>query len=138
MVKKILIFTLLFYFLTLFQTSFFVHFFIFLPNLVLIAVVFFNLFENTLRHGEKVTTIIISSIKHENILSIIYEDNGSGVSMSEKNLIFERGFGKNTGYGLFLIRHILAITGMNIVENGIPGKGARFEISVPPGTFRNA
>jgi len=104
----------------------------------LLEKVFFNLFENTLRHGEKVTTIIISSIKHENILSIIYEDNGSGVSMSEKNLIFERGFGKNTGYGLFLIRHILAITGMNIVENGIPGKGARFEISVPPGTFRNA
>jgi len=38
--------------------------------------------------------------------------------------------------GLFLSREILAITGISISENGEPGKGARFEIRVPPGKFR--
>jgi signal transduction histidine kinase len=47
--------------------------------------------------------------------------------------IFEQGFGKNTGLGLFLSREILAITGITITENGVPGKGARFEITVPRG-----
>jgi signal transduction histidine kinase len=47
-----------------------------------------------------------------------------------------RGFGKNTGLGLFLSREILAITGIMIAEMGEPGKGARFEITEPKGMFR--
>jgi signal transduction histidine kinase len=50
--------------------------------------------------------------------------------------IFEQGFGKNTGLGLFLSREILAITGLTITENSVPGKGARFEITVPKGAYR--
>jgi signal transduction histidine kinase len=53
-----------------------------------------------------------------------------------KEKIFERGFGKNTGLGLFLAREILVITGITITENGTPGKGARFEITVPKGMWR--
>lgn len=45
-VKKIVFSFLLFYFLTLLQISFFAHFLNYLPNLVLIAVIFINLFEN--------------------------------------------------------------------------------------------
>jgi len=44
MLKKILIFSLFFYLLTLLQTSFFPHFFSVLPNFVLITVFFINLF----------------------------------------------------------------------------------------------
>jgi signal transduction histidine kinase len=51
-------------------------------------------------------------------------------------MIFDRGFGKHTGFGLFLSREILAITGITITENGEPGKGARFEIVVPKGAYR--
>ncbi len=50
--------------------------------------------------------------------------------------IFIRGKGKNTGLGLFLIREILSITGIMIHENGIVGRGARFEITVPDVRFR--
>jgi hypothetical protein len=32
-------------------------------------------------------------------------------------------------------REILGITGLSIRETGEPGKGARFEITVPPGYF---
>jgi signal transduction histidine kinase len=58
------------------------------------------------------------------------------VPVEEKLLIFEKGFGKNTGLGLFLSKEILSITGISIAEKGIFGKGAKFEISVPKGKYR--
>ena len=51
-------------------------------------------------------------------------------------MIFDRGFGKNTGLGLALSQEILAITGITIRETGEPGKGARFEMAVPKGAYR--
>ena len=39
-------------------------------------------------------------------------------------------------FGLFLSCEILAITGITITGNGTPGKGARFEITVPKGMWR--
>ena len=97
----------------------------------LIEKVFFNLIDNSLRHGEHVTTIRISYEQERQDLLIVYEDNGVGIPEEDKEIIFTRGFGKNTGYGLFLIREILAITGFTVTENGIPGRGARFVIRVP-------
>ena len=67
---------------------------------------------------------------------IIIEDNGVGVVPEEKEKIFEKGFGKNTGFGLFLAREILAITGITIRETGYTGIGARFEITVPTEMYR--
>ena len=69
-------------------------------------------------------------------LLIICEDDGPGIPEHEKRRIFEHGYGKNTGFGLFLIREILAITGMTIGETGFPGKGAQFTIHIPAGNFR--
>ena len=68
---------------------------------------------------------------------IVCEDDGEGVIPEEKEQIFERGFGKNTGLGLTLSRDILAITGITIRETGTPGKGARFEMTVPEGAFQS-
>lgn len=51
-------------------------------------------------------------------------------------MIFERGYGKGSGLGLFFAREILGITGMTIHEDGVPGKGARFVITVPKGNWR--
>jgi hypothetical protein len=68
---------------------------------------------------------------------IMCEDDGNGIVAEEKEKIFERGYGKkNDGFGLFLSREILAITGITIIENGTPGKGVRFEIRVPKGVYR--
>jgi signal transduction histidine kinase len=38
-------------------------------------------------------------------------------------------------FGLFLAREISDITGITIKETGEPGKGARFEITVPKGAW---
>jgi PAS domain S-box-containing protein len=102
----------------------------------LLEKVFYNLIDNTLRHGNHATEIHISYHEEEKGLILVYEDNGQGIPDSEKTLIFNRGYGKNTGFGLFLIREILSITNMTIMETGMEGEGARFEIAVPKGNYR--
>ncbi|MDG6249777.1 PAS domain S-box protein [Methanocalculus sp.] len=97
----------------------------------MIQKVFSNLIDNTLRHGEGADQIRILCRETGSGLTITYEDNGPGIPHEEKKRIFDRGFGKNTGYGLFLVQEILTITRISITENGEPGKGARFEILVP-------
>jgi len=98
--------------------------------------VFSNLLDNSVRHGQHVTSIRVSHSKSEEGITIIWEDNGGGIAEEEKERIFERGFGKNTGYGLFLVSEILSISGITIRETGTEGHGARFEISVPSGGYR--
>jgi signal transduction histidine kinase len=103
----------------------------------LLEKVFENMIDNSRRHGERVRHISFSSMQHDqDTLAIVYEDDGIGVSEAEKERIFEKGFGKNTGLGLFLSREILAITDLTIKESGVHGKGVRFEILVPKGKFQ--
>ena len=98
--------------------------------------VFFNLIDNALRYAEHVTKITVSYHESPNGLDLIFEDNGIGIPFDEKEKIFERGYGKNIGYGLFMAREILAITELTIQETGEPGKGARYEIHVPKRFYR--
>jgi PAS domain S-box len=103
----------------------------------MIGKVFSNIFENAQRHGEKVTRIVVGCTREEDRIVITIEDDGIGVPLDKKEKIFEKGYGSNTGFGLFLSRDILAITGISIRETGIQGKGARFEIAVPNSACRN-
>ncbi len=102
----------------------------------LIVKVFFNLMDNALRYGGKITTIRFSVQESGHDHLIVCEDDGDGIPVELKEKIFERGFGKNTGLGLFLSREILSITGITIRETGEPDKGAWFEMVVPNGSFR--
>ncbi|HWQ67892.1 MAG TPA: PAS domain S-box protein [Methanospirillum sp.] len=105
----------------------------------LLPKVFENLLDNSLRHGGDLSTIYITTtIRDTGDLSIIWEDDGDGIAETEKELIFEKGHGKNTGFGLFLIREILALTGITIYERGSEGEGAVFEIIVPADQVRSA
>lgn len=102
----------------------------------LLEKVFSNLISNSLMHGERVTSIKFSTEEKPGMLSLIYQDNGTGIPEKEKKKIFAHGYGKNTGFGLFLTREILSITGLSIIENGKEGEGARFEISIPKNLYR--
>ncbi len=97
---------------------------------------FFNLYENTLRHAEGATRVQIRCEETDSGLLITWEDDGPGIPDKEKEVIFERGYGKNTGFGLFLVREILDITGITILEDGVAGEGARFRMLVPEGGYR--
>lgn len=98
--------------------------------------VFANLIDNSVRYGETVTRIKVSAHVDGEALVVVYEDDGAGIPREEKDLIFWKGYGKNTGLGLYLTAQILGITGIEIRETGTLGIGARFEIRCPPGTWR--
>jgi signal transduction histidine kinase len=68
--------------------------------------VFLNLLDNSVRHGGSVTSIHISAEISGEDLFITIADDGVGIPSENKEKIFERGFGKNTGLGLFLVREI--------------------------------
>jgi len=103
----------------------------------LLEKVFYNLTDNALRYGGASMTVIRVTTRKENgALVIAVEDDGCGISIEDKKQLFNKGFGRHTGLGLFLSREILLFTGITITENGEPGRGARFEITVPNGVFR--
>jgi PAS domain S-box-containing protein len=102
----------------------------------LLGKVFYNLLENAVKHGHNTSVVQFSFHDNGDTLTIVSEDNGGGIDKETKKHLFKRGYGKNTGFGLFLIREILSITGITIDENGEPGRSARFEITVPNGTYR--
>lgn len=94
--------------------------------------VFYNLIDNSIRHGGSVRDILVDTEQAgDGSLIIRYHDDGIGVPPDEKEMIFKQGYGKHTGFGLFIIREILAITGMTIRETGTFRSGVLFEITVP-------
>lgn len=103
----------------------------------LLEKVFFNLIDNAIRYaGPGMSWVRFSAQENAGCLVIRCEDNGVGIRPDEKEQIFEQGYGNHTGLGLFLCRESLRITGITITETGTFGKGARFDIVVPPGKWR--
>ncbi|WP_321507213.1 histidine kinase N-terminal 7TM domain-containing protein [uncultured Methanoregula sp.] len=98
--------------------------------------VVYNLLDNAIRYARGMTTFSFRYTLEGGTLILYAEDDGPGVPPEDKERIFERGFGHNTGLGLFLVRDILGITDITIRETGELQKGARFEMTVPPGAFR--
>jgi len=94
---------------------------------------FYNFIDNTRKYGFKATTIEVHYEKMQDGLRLIYEDNGVGVSAENKQLLFKEGFstGGSTGYGLFLIKKMMEVYGWAIEENGEPGKGVKFTMTIP-------
>ena len=102
----------------------------------LLRQVIYNLIDNTLKYGEKVTTIELYCKKETDTLLLIYEDNGVGIEEENKPRLFERGFGKGTGIGLYMIKRIIDGYGWSIEENGQLGVGARFTMKIPHNCYR--
>ncbi|MEI7432877.1 MAG: PAS domain S-box protein [Methanomicrobiales archaeon] len=96
-----------------------------------------GLFENSLAHGGNVTQIRVWHRTTPEGVVLFFEDDGIGVPHEKKERIFLHREGTGTMVrGLFFTREILSITGLTIRETGEPGKGARFEVTVPNGMYR--
>jgi PAS domain S-box-containing protein len=102
----------------------------------LIERVIYNLCDNSLKYGEKLTRIRTRFVREGEICRWIIEDDGVGILPDLKEKIFESGFGKTSGLGLYLTKQILMITNITIEETGIPSEGARFEMIIPAGRWR--
>jgi len=92
---------------------------------------FYNLIDDSLKHGEKVSTIKVYYCDQGDCIKIVYEDDGIGIPDTEKQKIFEEGYGKGTGYGLYLVEKTCDVYGWNIKETGTHGQGAQFTINIP-------
>jgi signal transduction histidine kinase len=98
----------------------------------LLRQLFYNLVDNSLKYGEKLKTITMCYREiDKDKLELVYEDDGVGIAESEKKKLFREGYGKGTGYGLYLIRKMCEGYGWNIQETGKQGEGARFTITIP-------
>ncbi len=68
---------------------------------------FFNFVDNTRKYGKKTTTIRVYFEKaDQDRLKLIYEDDGVGIPLENKQSLFKEGFstGGSTGFGLFLVQ----------------------------------
>ena len=98
----------------------------------LLRQLFYNLIENSIKYGEKTSQVrIYYREEGRDRVKLVYEDDGTGIPMAEKEKIFEEGYGKGSGYGLHLIRKMCSVYGWAIKENGEQGKGAQFTIAIP-------
>jgi PAS domain S-box-containing protein len=100
----------------------------------LLRQLFYNLIDNSLKHGEKLSQIRIRYEKtEENQLRLVYEDDGVGIAWNAKPKIFGESYttGKGSGYGLYLVKRMIEVYGWGIRETGSPGKGACFTIAIP-------
>lgn len=97
----------------------------------LLRQLFYNLIDNSMRHGQNVTRIKLHIEKKKKALELTYEDDGRGISTREKKLIFKEGYGKHTGYGLYLTKKLCEVYGWSIEEKGKSNEGVRFVISIP-------
>ena len=95
-----------------------------------------NLIGNSIMHGGEISRISISTEEEYDSYNLIFEDDGKGIPEKEKHIIFKAGYGRNHGFGLYLVSEILSITGASIRETGIENKGARFEIMFPKEDLR--
>ena len=97
-----------------------------------------RLFENSVKHGDHVTHIRVWHTATPDGVTVFFEDDGIGISAEMKEQIFLRGegTGRASMRSLIFVREILDITGITIKETGEPGKGVRFEMKVPKGSYR--
>ena len=95
---------------------------------------FYNFIDNTRKYGKKTTNIKVYYEKtNQDDLRLIYEDDGVGIPFENKPQLFKEGFstGYSTGFGLFLTKKMIDVYGWTIEENGEPGIGAKFTITIP-------
>jgi PAS domain S-box-containing protein len=102
----------------------------------LIERVFFQLIDNAIKHGSGLSRIIFSCHEVPDGLVLVCEDDGAGIDPSKRATLFSRITGDKARFGLFFVSEYLALAGMTIAETSEPGKGARFEITVPKGAYR--
>lgn len=96
-------------------------------------IIFSNLFDNAQNHGA--ISVEISSIKKENGIEIVVQDDGNGISAANAGKIFDLFFttrrqSGGTGMGLRIVQSML-LAHRGKIEYLPSQMGARFHISIP-------
>ncbi|MEO9965352.1 MAG: HAMP domain-containing sensor histidine kinase [Reichenbachiella sp.] len=103
--------------------------------------IFKNLLTNAIKyaHSERKPVIHITSVRHENMVRITFQDNGSGIDLTVNGnklfMLFERfesSSGKpGSGIGLYLVKQQVEKNNGSIEVHSTPDKGTTFIIHLP-------
>jgi signal transduction histidine kinase len=97
-----------------------------------------NLLDNAARHGA--SAIRISATPHADGIEIVVDDNGPGITPSERTRVFERfvrghsARGDGSGLGLALVDQQVRLHSGSIAIEDSPLGGARVRMRIPGGT----
>ena len=101
-----------------------------------LEMMFSYLIKNTVKNGKTAPEIRISFTEIPEGLRLVYEDNSTGIPFTRKTSQFKGNIIKAESFCMKFVHDILEYSGMGIKETGDPGKGSRFEITVPHGVYR--
>ncbi|MFW5928479.1 MAG: sensor histidine kinase [Thermoplasmatota archaeon] len=97
----------------------------------LLQELFSNIIENSVEHSD-CDKIMISCKEVDDVLMIVFEDDGKGISKDDKKKIFERGFKKGesagSGLGMYLVKQIAENYGGKVEVKDSRMGGARFDV----------
>jgi two-component system, OmpR family, phosphate regulon sensor histidine kinase PhoR len=100
-----------------------------------------NLVHNAVKFTDAGGAVVITTLRHDDISSVVISDNGVGITADDLPHVFERFYkadkarsGEGTGMGLAIARHIIEAHGGSIVVASQAGKGAAFTFNLPLST----
>ena len=98
--------------------------------------VFTILLNNSRKHGKKAFHINIGYRIDNGSCVVFYEDDGVGIPADVKPAVFDRDFNPHGSMGLYVASQIMVMSGGAIREAGEEGRGARFELIFPEGSWK--
>ncbi|MBS3781157.1 MAG: PAS domain S-box protein [Candidatus Thermoplasmatota archaeon] len=97
----------------------------------LLAEVFFNLIENSLKHS-RCDLIELKAEPEDKHVVVIFEDNGEGIPDKKKDKIFEKGYkasdSSGSGLGMYLVKRIIDEYNGDISLEDSERGGVKFKI----------
>jgi hypothetical protein len=103
-----------------------------------LPVVFSSIIRYVGKYSGGVSRVRVSAEETPDGCAIRIEDNGTGIPEEEERRIFNHSYSDHHDFDLCTTQQILSETRIGIPENGTPGKGTRFGITVPKGWYQSA
>jgi signal transduction histidine kinase len=102
----------------------------------LLRQLFYNLIDNTIKHGGKATQIRLRYEDDGSVVRLFYEDDGVGISEDLKGRLFEEKSIRELNHGLYMVRRLCDAYGWTVNETGVSGRGVQFVVCLPRGLVK--